>query len=464
MSKANQDGQSDDGVEILRVLKGQAQRLQALEAQVDRLSQTSAAAIDHSQNVLARYQQPAPVPVAAITSHDSVGISRELRAWDALVADAQAHGQGPALFADILTQDEIAAIEKRIDLLGDDFRTLHQLDKVDLAICGIAGSLAAVVDIFCVQMPQHPGFLGGQAVAGGPLANWLRTAINRVFSPEEIKKLERAHWVPYDPATSLGLSQRIAGLGPRTHRFQSLGHDPILGFVFGVKDILAGTFTSIDKHGKLIIQSVDNQDPTLLTMNLFAAIGRCFGHMQSDLATATGLPAPLMPLMQFLQFGDIGQQGYTVGEIARVMYRSNYDFRHFLAMSVPVLLIEILVRLCYFAKRRQEGHEISQAIPFAWPGAPRKPKLQTMLFCAHLVATAANVGKLAITQNPLTINYPQWLAFFRYALPQLKWILLDKENAHFAFIEQALQQDWLALDTVLEATWQAISAYVEPIN
>lgn len=37
-----------------------------------------------------------------------------------------------------------------------------------------------------------------------------------------------------------------------------LGHDPILGFIFGVVDILNGTITTIDKQGKIICQVVEN--------------------------------------------------------------------------------------------------------------------------------------------------------------------------------------------------------------
>jgi hypothetical protein len=42
--------------------------------------------------------------------------------------------------------------------------------------------------------------------------------------------------VPYDVQT-------MDGMFPRSHRFKSLGHDPVLGFVFGVLDILRGTVT-----------------------------------------------------------------------------------------------------------------------------------------------------------------------------------------------------------------------------
>ena len=235
------------------------------------------------------------------------------------------------------------------------------------------------------------------------------------------------------------------------------GQDPILGFLFGVKDILQGTFTAIDKTGKLIIQSVPLADPALLTMNLFEAIGRVFGHLQSDVATAAGLPAPLMPLFQFLRFGSFGQQGYTVGEISRIMYRSHYDFRHFLAMSVAPLLIEVVARLCYFARRLAAGHSIADAVPFEVAASAPKPKLRTMLFSAHLMATAANAGKVALTQNPLAINYSQWLAFFGYALPQAKWAICDREDAQMRFVQEAIDSDWAKLDADLTMTWRQVT-------
>lgn len=35
-----------------------------------------------------------------------------------------------------------------------------------------------------------------------------------------------------------------------------------------------------------------------------------------------------MPLLQYLQFGEIGAHGHTIGEVSRIMYRSHYDFRY----------------------------------------------------------------------------------------------------------------------------------------
>jgi len=443
----------------LDVLKHQAQTLHEMAGRVERLDEATNLSIQQTEALLGEFDiHPSPPGRSDLLVYRGVP---DLRSWAELVADAERNIDSPGVFADILTADEIRRVEDKLAFLRGDFDAIHRLDKLDWAICGVAGLLAALVDIFMVQMPQHPGFLGGEPSAGGPLANWIRDKVNRAYSPAQIKQLEAEFWTPYDPATSINLVRPVAGLGPSTHRFQSLGHDPILGFLFGVKDILQGTFTAIDKTGKLIVQPVPLADPALLTMNLFDAIGRVFGHLQSDVATAAGLPAPLMPLFQFLQFGAFGQHGYTVGEISRIMYRSHYDFRYFLAMSVAPLLIEVVVRLCYFAKRLSEGRSIADATPFALSPAERKPKLHTMLFSAHLASTAANAGKVALMQNPLSINYAQWLAFFGYALPQAKWVICDKEDAQMHFVQDALDSDWAEIDRELAVTWQHV--FREPI-
>ncbi|MEZ4728054.1 MAG: hypothetical protein R3E79_13065 [Caldilineaceae bacterium] len=441
--------------EKLKVLTYQARTLHETQEKVEQLLKKQEETIYQTEAVLAELGITSLQPVQSVLpSHKEWP---DLRTWAEIVAEVEQQIDSPPQFCDILLPEEVEQAEQKIILLRGEFNSLHRFDKIDWAICGVAGILAALVDILLVQMPKHPGFLGGTAAEGGPLANWIRKKVNSTLSSAEIKRLEREHWVPYDPSTSVNLQQKVAGLGPSTHRFQSLGHDPIVGFLFGVKDILQGSFTAIDNTGKLVIQPASMGDATIFTMNLFDAIGRVFGHLQSDVATATGLPVPLMPLFQFLQFGKIGKHGYTIGEMTRIMYRSHYDFRHFLAMSVAPLMIEILVRLCYMSKRMDEGYSLANSIPFSLSGDEHKPKLHTMLFCAHLVATAANAGKVTISQNPLTINYSQWLAFFRYAIPQAKWTLFDKENMRLRFVHETLANDWAKLDDDLQMTWRQIA-------
>lgn len=446
---------SPEDQEKLKVLKCQAHDLQDTSHQVDDLLTQQEERIKQTEELLAEFR------IATGQSRLVVATDLQpapyLRSWEEIVADTEQNPVNRALFSDILSPSEIAQVEQKIVILRGDFHSLHHLDALDWTICGVAGVLAALVDIFFVQMPKHPGFLGGTGADGGPLSNWMRERINSTLSPKDIAQLEKVNWVPFDSATSTHLNTKIEGLGPAVHRFHSLGHDPVLGFIVGVADILRGTFTAIDKNGRLILQPVAISDPAILTMNLFEAIGRVFGHLLSDVATPAGLPVPLMPLLQFFQFGEIGARGYTIGEVSRIMYRSHYDFRHFLAMSVSPLLIEVVVRLSYFAKRRYEGCSLTQSLPFEFSPREHKPKLRTMLFAAHLLSTAANAGKVAIGQNPLLINYSQWVAFFRYAVSQLKWSFFDHATEEADFVQRSLADDWTTLDDSLDATWRMVS-------
>jgi hypothetical protein len=229
----------------------------------------------------------------------------------------------------------------------------------------------------------------------------------------------------------------------------SLGHDPVLGWFFGVRDILAGGFTAIGSDGRLVIQSVAGWEPAEYGIGLFVKILEAFkavaGHMLSDVATAAGLPPPLFGLLQFLQVGGIGD--HSISDIARGMYRSGYDFRHFLAGGVTVAIVEVFVRTAWTVRELSEGKSLVDALPI---GGRR---LQSGLFLSHTVAMAINAGKVAVTQNPLSLNWAQWLMFFRYVLPQAHWLLVGRPQAQSEFVRAKLEASWSGLDADLSAIW-----------
>ena len=138
-----------------------------------------------------------------------------------------------------------------------------------------------------------------------------------------------------------------------------------------------------------------------------------------------GLPVPLMSLFNLLQFGSIVKEEQTIAEIVQGMYYEGYDFIHFCSMSIPAMLVEVIVRLSYSIKRIKEGYSIKESISVSL-NRNRHPKLPTMLFIGHTGATAVNLGKVLFTQNPVSINFPQRIAFAKYSYSQLKWALIQK--------------------------------------
>jgi hypothetical protein len=206
--------------------------------------------------------------------------------------------------------------------------------------------------------------------------------------------------------------------------------------------------TTIDRDGKIVCQIMDIYADRKET-NIFAAIAKVFNHMKSDVNTSMGLPVPLMGVFQMFQ-GKVGDQ--TIAEIVRGMYAHGYDFIHFCSMSIPVMVLEVVVRLSYCIKRMSEGYTLVEALPIGL-NRENKPKLATILWMAHSMSTAINAGKVFFVKNPLAINYPQWLSFVKYSIKQLKWVLMDKPELRYKYVQGIIDKEWEGINQNLLSTW-----------
>ncbi|MBQ6004271.1 MAG: hypothetical protein IJT63_03640 [Lachnospiraceae bacterium] len=364
--------------------------------------------------------------------------------WENLCLEAEnCIGTGAELES-IFTSEELASNSNVIKQLYEEYNSLHRLDKIDITLCVIAGLLGATVDILLIGIPKKTP----EGLKGGTLANYVREWFDKKYPENEIKKLEglKNSKVPYDAQDNRNTIDYVEGLSSYYHRLISLGHDPLLGLVIGVADILSGRMTTIDKKGRIVSQLMENYADRK-EKDIFSAIEKQIRHFKSDITTSMGLPAPLMGLFNLLQFGSIGEEEQTIAEIVQGMYFEGYDFIHFCTLAIPVLLIEVIIRVGYGIKRLKEGHDLKESIPFSL-NREKHPKLATMLFISHSVATAVNAGKVFFTKDPMAINYPQWLAFAKYAYKQLKWAVIEKPAARERYIQGILNEE---LDDVFDS-------------
>lgn len=80
-----------------------------------------------------------------------------------------------------------------------------------------------------------------------------------------------------------------------------------------------------------------------------------------------------------------------------------------------------------------------------------------MLFIAHSAAAGINAGKVYFTQNPVSINYPQWLAFAKYSYSQLKWTLINKPKAREAYINNKLDEELTVILSEVNESFKKLS-------
>lgn len=396
--------------------------------------------ITRSERILTSLGYDLPVEDLSTASRSVVpsrtAFRNSLSSWDELLSESVRNGKEDVVLEDLFSKDELANNIEVVKTLNAEYNSIHKLDGIDIAISVGAGLLAAAIETLLVGVPKKTS----SGLKAGPLSDYIRDHIERVFTPEQIRQLERASKVPYDAPVNKGFTTtHVEGLVPGMHRLYSLGHDPLLGLVVGVSDILTGRMTTIDKNGKIVVQAIDryaNRRETELVQALIKQIT----HFLSDVTTPAGLPAPCMGLFNLMQFGSLFEEDQTIAEVVQGMYWSGYDFVHFCSSSIPVAVAEIFVRFAYAVRKIKSGTPIKDSIPVA-NDREKHPKLATMLFIAHSSATAINAGKVCFTQNPMVINYPQWMAFAKYSYQQLKWVLVEKPDACDQYVRGIIDKE-----------------------
>jgi hypothetical protein len=300
------------------------------------------------------------------------------------------------VWEDILDVPACQRIRKRFSV---GFRLEADLDCYDVWMVAIAALTGGLVDWLLVNVPPGAGLLGRKARPGGVLTRWLKS----IEVPDD-NWLAKRFKAAYDG--------RIPGVDHGSHRLRSFGHDPFIGLVVGVFDIMRGGMTYIDKAGVIRMDSSGAEE----VENPLAAVIYHLGHILSDAFTPRGLPPPGWELLLKLQsvptpFGD-----RSIAQIAKIMYRDGYDFRHFLAMGTVSAAIEVVLHI-YFALRCYCDSEFKDALDrqielAAGTRRADSEKYLTMSLLAN-ASTAALNGIRVCVQGPLGFNYPQWLNFTR---------------------------------------------------
>ncbi len=354
----------------------------------------------------------------------------EVPTWEEMCVEAESNIGSNATLETLFTNEELQMNHLAIKQLNEEFNALHRLDKYDITISATAGLLGGAIDILLVGIPQKTP----DGLQAGALSDYIRQWFENKYPKDEMEKLanSKVSKVPYDAQDNRNTEIYVEGLSSYYHRLLTLGHDPLLGFLFGVFDILTGRMTTIDKAGRFVSQVMPNYADRKES-DVFAAIAKQIIHLKTDVNTSMGLPVPFMSFFNLLQFGSVGEAEQSIAQIVQGMYYEGYDFIHFCSMSIPVMIIEVIVRIGYAFKRLNEGFSIKESIPFSL-NREKKPKLSTMLFIGHSASTSINAGKIYFTKNPMSINYPQWIAFAKYSYKQLKWCLLEKPVLQDAYV------------------------------
>jgi len=358
-----------------------------------------------------------------------------------IYAEADAHYTEPLGLADILSIQDFADAEKRVGVHVQAFNQRYGLDGWDYAIAGSCGLFAAMLDLLCVRAPMKSSTTSWNQQVDGIFNKFVQDSFNKLIPAELSAKLSKENLIGA-PDTSM-----LAGvLTASNHRLRSLSHDPLLGFIFGVLDMKNSTCTTV-VDGAIRIVSIEKGQ---VGGSVFQLLGRMLGHLLSDVNAPTakgnrgmGLPAPFMGLLRMFEGIPVPSKpnkanptGWSdFGKQIEFMYLNGYDFRQFTVTSLPMLIMETLMRAFYIVKQMKlYGAPFGETLLDTMP-TQLNPRFRLMLAMSYGTSSAVNAGKMYITGNILNANYASWMGLAWNGCHALKWALVERHLALWGEVE-----------------------------
>lgn len=205
--------------------------------------------------------------------------------------------------------------------------------------------------------------------------------------------------VPFD--ANIGANGALSGGGKMGHRVTAIGHDPLLGLVFGTANIATSTLTTNTFQSYHIYTNEDNRDffrnqarTDLVIMKTFdklfnqgidgkmlvaASLMKEIIHLKSDLNTKNSLPLPVVSVVNPQLASQLASFGLDMSNIVTVGKQAVYA--NFINM-----IIAMLHGLFYDGETERERklYEV---------------RTRKILMYSNLVATSSNLAVVALTQD-----------------------------------------------------------------
>lgn len=299
--------------------------------------------------------------------------------------------------------------ERFIENLDKEFKQKTKLTDTDIVFLMIAVALQCARQyIITNDKFRISSIEGDQLIANIVPPSWQDVLIQNV---------------PYD-AIKTGPFELDTGLAGTTHRYRTLGHDPILGWIFGTSNIMTSSLTKTDfvttyqVKEMHIIRRYPLGTPAMLKraveyakadpMLLAASLGRQAIHFGSDYFTTQGLPIPIIATVN----NDLAKTMITKGHIDMWSVTRGGLLAAFINQ-----VIGLIHRLLY--RPQQDGSETMYEI-----------RTRKIISYSNAIATGSNVVVTAFTKDLTKLDVGGAL------------VTIHRLISDYAFI-QAIKRDFL---------------------
>lgn len=383
-----------------------------------------------------------------------------LESWDNMVRQANEYIPNPVALEDIMSEEEIKEVFEELDEINKEFsRKTSIINKTDLSFLAVATALHVLKSLIFPYVAE--AFHYSESFDPSERKKHDHESIERThreandkFRDKYRQKHGTGYWINLlyqTPAYDITRGSPKIGInmGGARHRMYTLGHDPILGWLFGTMNILTDVITLNDFRSYRVVRKphmeITNQPVLMGTMvresyelieedwlNLPAAVYAQAQHLKSDMYTKVGLPVPILSSLN--------------ESFASKLYKNNYDALCFArdtkivgASFVISRMFDMVISLVHGLFRpTEESKDLFEV------------RTRKILLISNSIASASTVINTSITSNPKNLDIGSLLNTVSRLFTDVRFIARIKQEFIENEIADRLKQEIHEIDRIYE--------------
>ena len=390
-----------------------------------------------------------------------------LETWEEIVTQANLMEPNIVQIEDFMTVDEIQGAFDELDEINAKFsKKTSILNKTDLSFLAIATALQVAKSLVFPYVAEKFGYgesfdPDGRLDHNDKSIEKAHREANDKFRDKKLKKNPTGQWinilyqtVPYDitkGSTELGIN-----MGGRYHRLYTLGHDPILGWIFGTANILTDCITFNNFHTNRIsrvdpITGAKKMKITSEIVPLPKMFEECYEQMKGD---KLNLPAALFAQAQHLKSDEFTKLGLpvpileTINEkFASKLYSEHYDALCF-ARDIKIVgasvivskIFDLIITLTHGLFRQADENKDLYEV-----------RTRKILLISNSIASTSTIINTAIKKNPKNLDIGSLLNTVTHLFSDMRFIARVKQEFTESEISAKVQKEIEKIDELYEA-------------
>ena len=387
-----------------------------------------------------------------------------LESWEEIVAQANLHEPNLVVLEDIMTDVEIKSAFEELDEINKKFsKKTGIINKTDLAFLSVATALqvakALVFPYIAEKFDYGKSFDPSERLEHNDKSiEKAHREANDKFKDEHLKNHGTGYWinilyqtVPYD--ITRGSKDLGINMGGKYHRMYTLGHDPILGWIFGTANILTDCITFNNFHTNRIsrVDSITGKKKMVITPEVVfigSMFKECYEMVQADFLN---LPAALFAQAQHFKSDEFTKLGLPVPiissineEFASKLYSENYDALCFArdskivgASFVVSKLFDIIISLTHGLFRKEDEDKDLYEV-----------RTRKILLISNMIASSSTFINATVTSNPKNLDIGSLLNTVTHLFSDIRFISKIKEEFIEYEIAEEMKKEILAIDVL----------------